>query len=58
MRNYIAQEAIELAEKGDYSRVNEVLKLLQEPYSEHSTEGKYTNSSLAYKSKLILMSKA
>ena len=34
MRNYIAQNAIEAAEKGDYSEVRKVLKLLENPYSE------------------------
>jgi len=34
LRNYIAQNAIELAEKGDYSEVKRLLKLLSDPYSE------------------------
>ena len=34
LRNYIAQNAIEAAEKGDYSEVRRVLKLLENPYSE------------------------
>ena len=34
LRNYIAQNAIEAAENGDYSEVNNVLKLLENPYSE------------------------
>ena len=33
LRNYIAQNAIEAAEKGDYSEVRRVLKLLENPYS-------------------------
>lgn len=34
LRNYIAQNAIEAAEKGDFSEVHRVLKVLQKPYSE------------------------
>uniref|UniRef100_A0A8C5Z1T9 Selenoprotein O n=1 Tax=Marmota marmota marmota TaxID=9994 RepID=A0A8C5Z1T9_MARMA len=32
LRNYIAQSAIEAAEKGDFSEVRRVLKLLESPY--------------------------
>jgi len=32
LRNWIAQDAIEAAEKQDYSRVRLVLALLQDPY--------------------------
>uniref|UniRef100_A0A8C9UMV6 Selenoprotein O n=1 Tax=Spermophilus dauricus TaxID=99837 RepID=A0A8C9UMV6_SPEDA len=32
LRNYIAQRAIEAAEKGDFSEVQRVLKLLESPY--------------------------
>lgn len=34
LRNWIAQQAIEKAEKGDYSEVRRVLKLLQHPFSD------------------------
>lgn len=34
LRNYIAQNAIAAAEKGDYSEVQRVLKLLENPYSD------------------------
>ncbi len=34
MRNYIAQNAIEAAEKGDYTEVRRVLKMLENPFSE------------------------
>ncbi|XP_022604888.1 selenoprotein O-like [Seriola dumerili] len=33
LRNYIAQNAIQAAEKGDFSEVNRVLKTLEKPYS-------------------------
>ncbi|XP_072020102.1 protein adenylyltransferase SelO, mitochondrial-like [Amphiura filiformis] len=34
LRNYIAQNAINAAEKGDYSEVQRVLKMLETPYSD------------------------
>ncbi|NWT49734.1 SELO protein, partial [Erythrocercus mccallii] len=34
LRNYIAQNAIEAAEKGDFSEVRNVLKLLEHPFQE------------------------
>jgi uncharacterized protein YdiU (UPF0061 family) len=35
LRNYMAQAAIEKAEKGDYSEVNLLLDVLQNPFEEH-----------------------
>lgn len=34
LRNYLAQRAIEMAEQRDYSEVNRLLQLLQQPYDE------------------------
>lgn len=34
LRNYIAQNAIDAAEKGDYTEVQRVLRMLESPYSE------------------------
>ncbi|KAM7284912.1 protein adenylyltransferase SelO, mitochondrial [Ixodes scapularis] len=35
LRNHVAQRAIDMAEKGDYSEVRKVLKILQHPYSDN-----------------------
>lgn len=41
LKNYILQEAIEKAEEGDVSLVNDLLKLAQNPYGEHSAFERY-----------------
>ncbi|XP_038046390.1 protein adenylyltransferase SelO, mitochondrial-like [Patiria miniata] len=45
LRNYIAQNAIEAAEKGDFSEVQRVLKLLETPYSDTVDLGNLATSS-------------
>ncbi|PCJ61801.1 MAG: hypothetical protein COA79_05755 [Planctomycetota bacterium] len=41
LRNYLAQEAIELSEKDDHSRVNELLDVLRNPYTEQAGKSKF-----------------
>ncbi|MEW6981698.1 YdiU family protein [Colwelliaceae bacterium 6471] len=41
LRNYLAQQAIESAEKGDYSEIHRLQKILQHPYDEQPEYEKY-----------------
>lgn len=43
LKNYILQEAIDLAEKNDFSLVNELLLLAQNPFNEHSEFERYAH---------------
>ena len=43
LKNYMLQEAIDLADKKDYSLVNSLLKIAQDPYAEHKEFEKYAH---------------
>jgi uncharacterized protein YdiU (UPF0061 family) len=43
LRNYLAQIAIEKAEKGDFSEIDTLLMLLQNPYDEHPNHEHYAD---------------
>lgn len=44
LKNYILQESIELAEQGDYTLVNDLLHIAQNPYDEHERFERYARA--------------
>ncbi len=38
MRNHVAQEAIEKAERGEFDRASALLKILEQPYTDEPME--------------------
>lgn len=43
IKNYMLQEAIQKAEQGDFSLVNDLLNIAQNPYEEHNEFERYAN---------------
>ena len=44
LKNYMLQEAIEKAENGDFSLVDSLLKIAQNPYEEHEEFSRYAKA--------------
>jgi uncharacterized protein YdiU (UPF0061 family) len=44
LRNYLAQQAIAAAERGDYSEIETLDKLLQKPFDEQAEFGSYAQA--------------
>ena len=44
LKNYILQEAIDKAEDGDYSLVDELLEIVKKPYDEHEKYERYAQA--------------
>jgi uncharacterized protein YdiU (UPF0061 family) len=44
IKNYMLQEAIDKAEDGDFSLVNDLLKIAQNPYDEHKEYERYSKA--------------
>ncbi|MCD4758811.1 MAG: YdiU family protein [Arcobacteraceae bacterium] len=49
LRNYMLQDAIDVAQKGDFSLVNSLLTIAQNPYDEHEEFHHYTQLSKNFK---------
>ena len=44
IKNYMLQEAIDKAEEGDFTLVNELLNIAQNPYDEHKEYERYSKA--------------
>eukprot|EP01006_Ploeotia_vitrea_P010254 TRINITY_DN2659_c0_g1_i1.p1 TRINITY_DN2659_c0_g1~~TRINITY_DN2659_c0_g1_i1.p1 ORF type:complete len:634 (+),score=89.08 TRINITY_DN2659_c0_g1_i1:12-1913(+) len=53
LHNWVAQDAITKAEKGDYTAVNEVLKMLETPYTEAADDCHYAQPVVAKSGLLV-----
>ena len=56
LRNHLAQQSIEKAEKGDYSMVDLLLKVLEAPFDEHEDAPKEWSDVAPESSKNIFVS--
>lgn len=56
LRNHLLQHSIEKAEKGDYSMVNDLLKVVESPFEEHEDVPKEWSDVAPESSKNILVS--
>jgi uncharacterized protein YdiU (UPF0061 family) len=54
LRNYLAQQAIEKAQKGDFSEVDNLLLVLQSPYEEHPSLQRYANLPPQWGKKMVI----
>ncbi len=52
LRNYMAEQAIQQAEAGDYSEIDKLLKLLQSPFDEQKDNEHYANHPPAWASEI------
>ena len=54
LKNHLLQEAIEYAQKGDFTMVEDLMKLIKDPFSEHKTFEEYASVTPKYLSNLKL----
>ncbi len=52
LRNYLAQQAIDKAEKGDYSEIDKLMHILTSPYDEQSEHEEYAKAAPEWGKKL------
>jgi uncharacterized protein YdiU (UPF0061 family) len=54
LRNYLAQQAIEKAQQGDFSEIDNLLLVLQNPYQEHPDLQHYANLPPQWGKKMVI----